>query len=62
MDLPAITRLIEECEQHPCAAPNVDKVADARSELNMLVLKSKLLRRLAARASPSQVARMNETE
>lgn len=33
MQLSAIIRLIEECEQHPCAAPNVDIVADARAEL-----------------------------
>lgn len=34
MELSAIKRLIEECEQHPCAAPNVDLVAYARAELN----------------------------
>lgn len=34
MELSAIKRLIEECEKHPCAAPNVDLVAYAKAELD----------------------------
>ena len=47
--LAAIEALIRECEDNPLAAPNVDRVADARCELEAYRRTSRLLRRLNAK-------------
>lgn len=47
--LAAIEKLIAACELHPCAAPNVDEVTDARAELEAYKRTSRLLRKMASK-------------
>lgn len=50
---PAIERLIRECEESPTAAPNVDRVTDARRELDTYRMTSGVV-------GPMQTAQINQ--